>query len=216
MFQFPASWPHQSIQRSTCIAYRFANQFEPKCIWLSHLVVNCKIIRAHWFSPFHLILIQKVQALLCQVVCSFSFLLRLPCARSAKNWNELGEIGDVLILIQQKIFVVCLQSWWLLFARLYGWTTTPPSPLLLVPSETEWCGSSRSCSVDLIVVDWMMLHVARVKEVHYGGRRGECYCRSYRRFAGAIISGSILSALAVEAVRGCQNRDCIFGFQSLA
>jgi hypothetical protein len=71
----------------------------------------------------------------------------------------------------------------------------------LVPSKTEWCGSSRSCSVDLIVVDWMMLHVARVKEVHYGGRRGECYCRSYRRFAGAIISfagaiisGSILSA----------------------
>ena len=62
----------------------------------------------------------------------------------------------------------------------------------------------------------MMLHVARVKEVHYGGRRGECYCRSYRRFAGAIISGSILSALVVEAVRGCQNRDCTFGFQSLA
>jgi hypothetical protein len=62
----------------------------------------------------------------------------------------------------------------------------------------------------------MMLHVARVKEVHYGGRQGECYCRSYRRFAGAIISGSILSAPAVEAERGCQNRDCTFGFQSLA
>jgi hypothetical protein len=128
------------------------------------------------------------------VVCSFPFLLHLPRARSAKNWNELGEIGDALILIQQKIIVVCLQSWWLLFARLYGWTTTPPSPLLLVSSETEWCGSSQSCSVDLIVVDWMMLHVARVKEVHYGGRRGECYCRSYHCFAGAIISGSILSA----------------------
>jgi hypothetical protein len=27
-------------------------------------------------------------------VCSFPFLLRLPRARSAKNWNELGEIGD--------------------------------------------------------------------------------------------------------------------------
>ena len=40
----------------------------------------------------------------------------------------------------------------------------------------------------------MMLHVARVKEVHYGGRRGECYFRSYRRFAGAIISASILSS----------------------
>ena len=39
-----------------------------------------------------------------------------------------------------------------------------------------------------------MLHVARVKEVHYGGMQGECYCRSYCRFAGAIISGSILSA----------------------
>jgi hypothetical protein len=43
-------------------------------------------------------------------VCSFLFLLRLPSARPAKNRNELGEIRDALILIQQKIFVVCLQS----------------------------------------------------------------------------------------------------------
>jgi hypothetical protein len=84
MFQSPASWPHQSIQRSTCISYRFANQFEPKCIWLSHLVVNCKIIRAHWFSPFHLICTIVSSGVLISVSSSFatcSFSQKLEWAR---------------------------------------------------------------------------------------------------------------------------------------